>query len=239
MGGERSLRSDASRCRGCADSRANCSRPGTSAELPLNLDLSENPPGWQCLLSEDRVNPDLPVKRSDDLRFQIFLSFSHDDQDRAYAIAHTLIQNGIPVWIDYRNIVPGTPDWENSIREGLAKVLLSLSLHPPNRDDRNTFARSWHLLAPRICRFTRFGLTATNGPPDCIALDLVFTQYIDAREQREPEGNKQLCSVITALSCNIAPDHLIIEDALTIISTDTRTTYKDAKVPAGYISIFC
>jgi hypothetical protein len=159
------------------------------------------------------VNLNLPVRRSDDIKSQIFLSFSHDDKDRAEAIARALLQNGIAVWIDYRNITPGTPDWEDSIREGLAKSLAVVVLASP-QSRRSQYVRSELALA-RSENLPIYPLWIDgNQWPDCIALDLVFTQYIDAREQREPEGIKQLCSAITALSCNIEPDHFIMEDSL-------------------------
>jgi hypothetical protein len=183
------------------------------------------------------VHSTLPVKEADDLKFHIFLSFSHEDKGRANALSRTLVQNGIAVWIDYRNIVPGTPDWEGAIREGLNKSLAVVVLASP-QSRRSQYVRAELVLA-RTQDLPIYPLWIEGDNwPDCITLDLIFTQYIDVRGQREPEGIKQLCSEITTLSRNRTPDHIVIEDALTITVTDPVSSHwRVAKMPPGYINV--
>jgi hypothetical protein len=182
------------------------------------------------------VHSALPVKRADDLKSHIFLSFSHEDKGRADALSRTLVQNGIAVWIDYRNIVPGTPDWETAIREGLNKSFAVVVLASP-QSQRSQYVRAELALA-RTQNLPIYPLWIEGDNwPDCIALDLIYTQYIDVREQREPEGIKQLCSEITTLSRNRSPHHIVIEDAFTITVNEFSSDWNEASMPPGYINV--
>ena len=62
----------------------------------------------------------------------VFLSYARADGSFVSQLQADLQAGGISVWIDHEDIQPGTPDWEDSLREAIrnaAAVVVVLVSH--------------------------------------------------------------------------------------------------------------
>jgi hypothetical protein len=167
----------------------------------------------------------------------VFISFAHEDKAWTAIIEQSLSKIGVPVWIDYGKITPGTPDWEEAIRRGLDSSLAVVLLATP-RSRQSKYVKAELALA-RMKGLTVYPLWIDGDQwPDCVALEMIHAQYIDARDKKVTNGLAQLCAQIKELSNKLLPSHIFIEDALKVAEED-RDYFIESEVtpPPGYISV--
>jgi TIR domain len=51
----------------------------------------------------------------------VFISYSHSDEVFERRLAQDLEHAGITVWVDQDDLQPGTPNWDQAIRESLSR----------------------------------------------------------------------------------------------------------------------
>ena len=51
---------------------------------------------------------------------RIFVSYSHANDATVQRLQRDLEQAGATIWIDHESLVPGMPDWEDAVRDGIA-----------------------------------------------------------------------------------------------------------------------
>ena len=124
---------------------------------------------------------------------QVFISYSHHDNDFVNRLVADLQARGITVWIDESGIPAGTPDWENAVREAISKadaVILIASPHSRNsryvRDELTIAERFKHRIYP----------VWANGEEwiECVPLGYGRIQRIDARGSHYQSALKNLIS---------------------------------------------
>lgn len=49
----------------------------------------------------------------------IFISYTRNDEDYAEMLRADLEKEGFKIWIDHQDLEPGTPDYDNAIRQGI------------------------------------------------------------------------------------------------------------------------
>ncbi len=81
-------------------------------------------------LGQERVFPKQPppVPAS---AISLFLSYSHTDTPFARRLQEDLQAAGFQMWIDRERLLPGTPDWEESLRQGIRSAQAILVVASP------------------------------------------------------------------------------------------------------------
>src|SRR5262245_33581082 len=62
----------------------------------------------------------------------VFISFSSANQGDVKRLTLDLQNSGIPVWVDYEGIAPGSSDWEQVIRDALERSYAVLLIASPS-----------------------------------------------------------------------------------------------------------
>src|SRR6266567_1775127 len=116
-------------------------------------------------------------------RAPLFVSYARKDLDVVTQLYEDLQRFGVTLWIDHRDILPGSPDWENVIRTALRSasgVLLVVTPHilnSPYVKDELDIARLYQRpVYPLWIKGTEW--------IDTVPLGWGRTQYIDARAER-------------------------------------------------------
>jgi TIR domain len=110
----------------------------------------------------------------------VFISYAREDATFVERLRNDLEAAGISIWIDTKELIPGTPDWENSIRRAVdASFAVVLVGSPAARDSgfvgaELAIAQDKHV--PLIPVWS-----SGDAWTDCAPLDLARTQYADLR----------------------------------------------------------
>ena len=205
------------------------------------------------------MRPELEIDTFDDLKLHAFLSYSQEDRAAVKQIAAWLDLDNITSWVDYEDVVPGTPDWEKSIRSALAKSFAFILFASPTSRD-STFVRAEVSLAqaksiPIIPVWVR-----GDKWEDCIPLSLMYNQYVDLRgdtldlnsrsrsDKFITSGSDKLIKALRHIIAQIYPDMIYIKHAITTNTQriwssnnglDIRIEHKPrlARPPRGYVLI--
>ncbi len=124
-------------------------------------------------------------------RAPLFVSYARKDLEVVTRLYEDLQRLGVTLWIDHRDILPGSPDWEDVIRTALRSasgVLLVVTpniLSSPYVKDELDIARAYQRpVYPLWIDGTEW--------IDCVPLGWGRIQYIDARGQRYEKALTQL-----------------------------------------------
>jgi len=124
-------------------------------------------------------------------RAPLFVSYARKDLEVVTRLYEDLQRLGVTLWIDHRDILPGSPDWEDVIRTALRSasgVLLVVTPHilsSPYVKDELDIARAYQRpVYPLWIDGTEW--------IDCVPLGWGRIQYIDARGQRYEKALTQL-----------------------------------------------
>jgi len=116
-----------------------------------------------------------------------FLSYAHVDRDLALRLHADLQDRGIATWIDQQDIEPGTPDWEQAVRQAIRTARAVVLLATPVA--RNSQYVKDELRIATIYQRTIYPFwTVGEEWMECIPLGLGSIQYIDARANRYETG---------------------------------------------------
>ena len=125
----------------------------------------------------------------------VFISFSTDDRTYADKIINHLHKYNIPVWIDFKNLVPGTPDWDNAIKAAIHNSAVVLLLVSPN-SIKSPFVKGE--IAVALSRKVAVFPVWIHGASweDCAPLHIIGTQYLDLRGNKLQQDIEQLDDLI-------------------------------------------
>jgi len=59
----------------------------------------------------------MEIKQAREMK-HVFISYCHENKDVVDKLCHALISNGVSVWVDWDNLVPGTP-WKQAIHQAI------------------------------------------------------------------------------------------------------------------------
>jgi TIR domain len=144
-------------------------------------------------------------------RRHIFICYAREDSVFVERLRGDLEQAGIPTWVDTRELLPGTPDWEGSIRQAISSSFAVLLVgSPAARDSRFVFAE--------------FAVAQEKGVPvipvwcrgqawiECAPLDAARIQYIDLRAETYPASIDFLSGEVQRIIKNRRVKHGLIPD---------------------------
>lgn len=63
---------------------------------------------------------------------RVFISYSHEDARFVEKLTADLVTEGISVWIDRTGLAPGTPNWDQAIREAIRAARAVLLVDSPS-----------------------------------------------------------------------------------------------------------
>ncbi len=129
-----------------------------------------------------------------------FISYSRSNKDFVERLTADLRAHGVNVWIDQQNLKPGTPNWDQALRDaiqGSQAVLLIATLESrqsPYVSDELSIAAMYHKPVYPVW-------AAGEEWIENIRVGLGLTQFIDARQSRYATA---LDEIVTALGSSQA-----------------------------------
>ena len=158
-------------------------------------------------------------------RSYIFVSYSRTDREFVAQLTEDLQAREINVWIDNQGLMPGTRNWEQALRDAIqgAQVILFIA-SPSSR--RSEYVQGELAIAQMYKRPILPIWAMGDDWPDCIPIDLMRVQHIDARGDSYASA---LPSIIETLGgSNLAPVDLTPPETASPPDTDfvPRNPYK-------------
>jgi TIR domain len=152
----------------------------------------------------------------------VFISYAHADSAFADQLVNDLERANIPCWIDRLGLQPGTPDWEQAIREAIADAFAVLLIASPASRQALAVQGELVLASGSACHVIPLW-AAGDRWEDSIALTLIRTQYVDCRGERYPEALPDIVAALQREWDRLAPRQAVLASAW--------------PPPAGYVSI--
>lgn len=165
---------------------------------------------------ESATTPSLPR--------HVFISYSRQDTAFVETLVADLRKHGQPVWYD-KQLVPGTPNWDNTLRKALNAAYAVLFIATPNSAQSDAVQAELELAQSRgaaACPIIPIWAAGTVWA-DCAPLSIMRTQYIDLRADAYPSGIARLVEVLDQRASAVLPNRLPIK--------------LGDEVPAGYDSV--
>jgi hypothetical protein len=139
-----------------------------------------------------------------------FLSYSREDALFANQLARDLRTAGFEVWIDFKDLAPGTPDWEAEIRSAIAESFAVLLVATP-ASRLSPYVRSEILLA-QARDLPIYAIWAAGDTwIDAISMNLAHIQYQDFRGDAY-DANLRLLVERLVIHGGPIPDHFLYKD---------------------------
>jgi TIR domain len=154
----------------------------------------------------------LRLKSGHDLRSRLFISHASEDHEIAKTIWRELSSRQISVWIDSERLTPGTPDWEQAIRAGIAQSVAVVVLASPHSQASRYVRAELAIAQSQKIAIVPVWVSGDHWP-DCIAMDLIYSQYIDIRGERQDVGIGRLIEELILISRKSLPDHILLDEA--------------------------
>jgi hypothetical protein len=134
----------------------------------------------------------------------IFISYSHDDLEFVRHLIADLQAAGVNIYIDQTGLRPGTPDWDQALRDAIHDAEAVLLIASPS-SRRSRFVRD-ELAIAKVGKKTIYPVWADGEEwSDCIPMGFGSTQYIDARGDVYADGIKQIIDVLHSVSTQTQP----------------------------------
>ncbi|MEP7288798.1 MAG: TIR domain-containing protein [Chloroflexota bacterium] len=130
----------------------------------------------------------------------VFISYSRADQAFISRLIDDLQARGVRVWIDQSGLEPGTPDWEDALREAIRASRALLLIASPN-SRKSRYVKDEIRIAEMYQRPVYPVWASGEQWMESIPMGWGGTQAIDAREARYADA---LTRIVQTLS-NIAP----------------------------------
>ena len=108
-----------------------------------------------------------------------FMSYSRDDADLQRRIVAELRGRGINVWVDFENLIPGSPAWEREIERSIRSAAGVIVLLSPGSNNSEWVRREVSFAEQNEKRI--FPILASGDEDDSIPLRLSNHQYVDLR----------------------------------------------------------
>ena len=125
----------------------------------------------------------------------IFISYSRRDKEFVEELFQHLTENEFSVWLDKADLKPGTPNWEQSIRDAVATAKLVILVASP--DSRGSTYVQGELSLARAHQLPIYPIWVEGDRwIDCVQLGMVNYQYIDCRADRYESGLNTLVETL-------------------------------------------
>jgi hypothetical protein len=118
----------------------------------------------------------------------VFLSYPRSEEVVAKRLEQDLRVYGFQVWRDESSIDPGSPDWEEAIREAISHAYAVVLIASPSVI-QSRYIKGELSLAERY-QPNRIYPVWVDGSDwsDCVPIDFINTEYIDMRGEQYEEG---------------------------------------------------
>ncbi|MBI1212974.1 MAG: TIR domain-containing protein [Alphaproteobacteria bacterium] len=140
-----------------------------------------------------------------------FISYSRDDETYVARLKRRFEANGIPVWIDTRDVVPGSQNWERSVRQAL-DVSFALILVASPRAAKSEYVQTELALAKDKGLSTIPIWVTGNRWLECVPLSAGHIQHIDLRSAKFPLGVKVLVRHLLQVIAQKKPRHALVRN---------------------------
>jgi hypothetical protein len=144
-------------------------------------------------------------------REHAFISYSHKDETIARNVRNDLEAAGIATWMDDK-LEPGTPIWEQAIRDALKSSLAVILIASPNAKEGPYVRGELHLAESHRLEVLPLWMEG-NTWIDCVPFSLSDTQYIDGRHSRYATGLVQLVKKLQRIVEDRSPKHCLLTKA--------------------------
>jgi hypothetical protein len=114
------------------------------------------------------------------LTSHVFISYSRRDETIMRRVVKFLRRQGINVWVDNEELIPGTPIWEEEIEKAIKAALAVVAVMSPDSKDSEWVRREISLADQNRKRI--FPVLVQGDEDRSITLRLITRQYIDLRE---------------------------------------------------------
>jgi hypothetical protein len=129
-------------------------------------------------------------------RSYVFLSYSRSEGVVAKRLEQDLRVHGFQVWRDVSSIDPGSPDWEEAVREGISHAYAVVLIASPSVIQSHYIKGELSLAKLNLPnRIYPVWVDGTDWP-DCVPIDFINTEYIDMRGEQYEEGFKVLVKML-------------------------------------------
>jgi len=136
-----------------------------------------------------------------------FISYAQEDAAIANAVARDLRANYIDVWIDREGLIPGSPDWEATLREAVATSSCVVLIATPN--SRASRSVQSELLLAEADGLPVYPVWAAGEKwIESAPLSFSRTQYQDIRGGAYTGGIARLAELFTAQGHALPPHFL-------------------------------
>jgi hypothetical protein len=125
----------------------------------------------------------------------VFISYAHADSEIAHKIATDLEEGGISVWIDVQGLAPGTPNWEQSIRDAIGEAKAVLLIASVNSRQSVYVQGELTVAKTRQCPVYPIWVSGQEWI-DCVPFDMVNYQYIDCRAHEYGAGILRILEIL-------------------------------------------
>ncbi len=112
---------------------------------------------------------------------KLFISYSRVNLEIVQKIRQDLQNAGIDVWIDQVGLTPGTPDWDQALRDAISKASAVLFIASPD-SRRSPYVRDEIALAKDAKKPIYPLWVDGNNWLDCVPMGLGSTQNVDLRD---------------------------------------------------------
>ena len=122
-----------------------------------------------------------------------FMSYSRDDADLQRRIVAELRGHGINVWVDFENLIPGSPAWEREIERSIRSAAGVIVLLSPSSNNSEWVRREISFTEQNGKRL--FPILGSGDEDDSIPLRLSNHQYVDLRSNFQ-QGMEELANAL-------------------------------------------
>ncbi len=134
---------------------------------------------------------------------RLFISYSHVDDTAVQRLQRDLEQAGAIIWIDHESLIPGMPDWEDAVRNGISQAGVVVYAASPDAR-KSPYVRDEINLARSQGRTVIPFWVAGDDWLDCAPLGWGMTQYVDGRGASHTTGLARLLARL-GLAASAAP----------------------------------
>jgi formylglycine-generating enzyme required for sulfatase activity len=167
-------------------------------------------------------------------QLRIFVSYSHADDAAVQRLQRDLEQAGATIWIDHESLIPGMPDWEEAVREGISQANFVVYAASPDAR-KSPYVRDEINLARGKGRDVIPFWVAGDDWLDCAPLGWGVTQYSDGRDASYAAGLlkllRRLGLAVTAELASKAPPVAAAETVTSSTNISYRRTNEQLYVP--------
>lgn len=121
----------------------------------------------------------------------IFISYSHEDQDFIIRLRDDLMARGFDVWIDHHSLVPGTPSWERAIEKRIVQASFIIIIM--SADAKNSLWVTREIAVAEGVKKKIIPILIKGDEISSVPFRLISIQRIDAR-QEYPQALNALCN---------------------------------------------